>query len=312
MKITSKNFEAFKNKNLLMLHISKEYMGWKIFDDEKYHIDRLNQFLNKLGYESLDVCLDSVFPELRKKINTQSKSIDYISFEDIVNKWIKHFTTIDFLKVMDFSNSNSIYFELCSYKVYQNSIKERYNEFLKLNFDNEYSEFLEIEYNNISRFSRCFDVFPSDLAKKLNISKNKKEKFIKEELNNIGFHLENIEYGKYKLLPQKYFNPPEENNEFITENAIALLLSETGILEYLKHKLSSNNQSSSNLGPIIKLLSIITQIKRTNLQPYLNAIDKESIYDSRHPKKSLKAVTLANATLKALFKEKIPPIEPLS
>lgn len=312
MKITSKNFEAFKNKNLIMLHISKEYMGWMLMDDEEEYIYKLNHFLKIVNYNSLDDCLIGFFPELSKKIKTLSKKTELYKYVDIVNKSIKEFSAIDFLIVLEFSNSNSVYFELCSFKVYQSTIKERYSEVLKLNFDNEYSEFLEMEYNNIQKFSSYLDLFPTDLAKKLNISKNKKEKFIKEELNNIGFHLENIEYGKYKLLPQKYFNPPEENNEFITENAIALLLSETGILEYLKHKLSSNNQPSSNLGPIIKLLSIITQIKRTNLQPYLNAIDKESIYDSRHPKKSLKAVTLANDTLKALFKNKIPPIEPLS
>jgi hypothetical protein len=199
------------------------------FIDEDFfnlYIENISNFINGIDY----------FMFLNKENDV---NYDYIAskkdrFEDIIIKLYKDRSTEDycqetvtsliqiynerFFKLIEFSHKNNIYFNYCSFSVYNKTFDIRYSEFNNHFIETEKLDFLKSEYKHILKIHQRLKNSAYLDDRMMNIIKNsklKKIEFLEESLKNSNieikifkndlpsinhFHIEFIENKTDKLI----------------------------------------------------------------------------------------------------------------
>jgi hypothetical protein len=312
MDINLNNFKTLAERFYAKKILASNYHWWVYNEGDEV------DFLSIYKYDTLSNCLLDLIPGYLDLIedfstNTENYKNRYDSegiplwsgsVEPFVEDLIYNTINKEFKLLFDFSNINNLYFSFCSFKVYENTIKERYENKRKEIFDFDFHSFLLDEYNSIYDSNRTLYLDDKN-SKHFRISFLKKLDFIESELYKLGYNIKEI--NKQRYLPQREFKlvkneiiqdtsiPEEETPQIITYKAIAIILNETEIINHLNVKYTLDN----NLGPMMKICSILTGIKYTTIQPYLNTIIQSQKFDHRYPYNSVKAITEANEMFKS-------------
>lgn len=238
--------------------------------------------------EDLDV-LDEEF----KKI---TNGIEHNELSKPDNEIVLNFLNLIFEELFYFSHKNNIFFNHCSYSVFESTFKDRFLKYQETFVDAIEVDFLKYEFENLRLEKGLYDDILNRKNKKIsNDSYNKKYEFLESKFlkeNIIVSITENLpmpdEWSSWEFNYDECDSQNPESLDLSNTSAVEkiIYLNELGIIDFLRTK--PEFTLSTNL--LATVLSAITDVKTTTLQSSLNRLISNDTADKTHPYRTQKTV----------------------
>ena len=191
-----------------------------------------------------------------------------IGFNDIKTKKSKidvleKYVNLLFERLFLFSHENNIFFNQCSFTVYESTFESRFMEYKKVYVDTKLIDFsaLEVPYLTNNTCNSLFRMLNKINKKRVTDSTEKKFEFFRDKFEKIDALI---------IKPEPELEPHDLSDSNISEK-IALLY-ELGIIDYL-HKKGGKPHTVNSIATV---LSGITGIKAKTIQsainPFINTV----------------------------------------
>lgn len=204
---------------------------------------------------------------------------------DIIN-----YINSSFEELFLLSHNKTIFFEKCSFTVFELTFESRFLEYKNINVDANLIDFTKAEYNTLEYQKKGFeDHFNSINEKRVFDSYVKKREFLETiflkeniipKIEEIPLESEVLNYKitYHKTRPQQPESEPLDLSDTSAVQRI-IYLNELGIIDFLRTKAKVGISN----GELASLLSAITGVKANTIKPSLNRLDKNDIDDNKHP-----------------------------
>ena len=195
---------------------------------------------------------------------------------------LEEFINLLFEKLFLFSHENNIFFNQCSFTVYESTFESRFMEYKKVYVDTKLIDFakLEIPYLTNNTCNVMFRMLNKINKKRVSDSTKKKLDFLENKFKSLD-----------TLLQQTEPEPFDLSDTSAVEKII--YLNELGIIDFLKTK--PEFMGSTNL--MATILSAITDVKASTLQTSLNRLNNNDTDDKNHPYRTKTTVERVRQTL---------------